>query len=420
MNWIRWFFSQPVSAYLLSAVAACTVGGRAPAQAPVRVTLNGTSVRIEGYRVREYSSSTASYEPLREMAVDAAYLPLPPSTASGLGLTQYADANGEVPIPAGYYPYYFNLAGPRSTRVYVREEHASTSQPTTFTTLNPVVHVNFLSGTPVLTNFPTQNAGIKVGHVSAYLNALEALDALEPWLGPTDQVITVAFRPYDTPTSASMQYSSATLHINCPEGPPWWGVAPDIDGVQAPRHLTVMAHEIAHYLTFLNWNSLGYPGWERFSEGLADFFGAYVAGTHLIGVGMPPQGSEPTLPRSVLNYVRYPPVWNQDPHLQGRILSGALWDTRLVLLAQGRLSGLPERRLRNVLALHPLDEPDYLLLLLEEDDDDGNLLNGTPHAYAYWVGFTRNHSIPWPTGVPIPNIARIQRLPPARQGHGPQ
>jgi hypothetical protein len=397
----------PVHRFLLLVFAGpLTIAAHVRAQAPLVVTRQGSAIHFEAWRFEE--GAGGSYAPLVDMKTVAFYSPIPPATTPFFQ-TQWTDGFGNLAIPPNYEPTQILVAGPESHEVRVFEWRENSATPGTYTQGNPLTTVRFLGGQILLE--PHMFGGLTAGHLNAFLHAHEASLELESYFTSAPEVIQVGFWPVYSTEIAAFLHAETELRIYCPPRAYALGIAPDTDAVGAPKHATVIAHELAHFHLARVWPALATNPFDvgpmrRFSEALSDFYASVVAGTAIIGANL----SGASLPRHLTSGVRYPPDPSTNVYHQSLILSGALHDTRRAFLPGSGASPV-ELRIPQVLATHPQDERDFLVELLRLDDIDGNLANGTPHAWQYWFGFEREHSIPWPTGVARPYIVRLWRAP---------
>ena len=162
------------------------------------------------------------------------------------------------------------------------------------------------------------------------------------------------------------------------------------------RIADIVFHEFGHSMHF---HSI-LPGMGAFdiplSEGLADFNAADMTEDPGIGRGfyfdatpvrdIDPPGVEKAWPADA----------DQDPHLAGEIVSGALWDLRKALIAQfGHDAGvLVTRQIFTGIMQRAADIPSSYMAALIADDDDGDLGNGTPHGCAIARAFGPHGLVP--------------------------
>ena len=127
------------------------------------------------------------------------------------------------------------------------------------------------------------------------------------------------------------------------------------------------------------------------SEGTADINANMLRDDPLIGIGFFKNAGLGTI-RNSDNTLQYPKDQQGEIHLDGQILTGAVWDMRksIGLDASRRLThfckyGTPDG------ATNGAAFADYLLEILVADDDDGNLANGTPHGNAIIAAFVKHN-----------------------------
>ncbi len=155
----------------------------------------------------------------------------------------------------------------------------------------------------------------------------------------------------------------------------------------------VVFHEYGHLVTMYAY----LPEWPPMvlHEAFSDYFAATIRDTSIIGDGF---WGPDTYLRNLENDMTWPVSDRcaEDPHCEGMLLGGALWDMRSALIDQ-----IPDRSEAIALAdslFHymrygwPMDFGACLVQLLLQDDDDGDLTNGTPHLEAIAEGF-ENHNI---------------------------
>ena len=122
-------------------------------------------------------------------------------------------------------------------------------------------------------------------------------------------------------------------------------------------------------------------------EGLSDYFAATMTGDPAVGVGWhKTSGALRNIDPSIEL------VWPDDiggPHTSGRIISGALWDLRKLLVAEhGPASGVAlTDHLFYQAMRRSVDIPTTYFEVLVADDDDGDLDNGTPNVCAIDAAF---------------------------------
>ncbi|MBK8230136.1 MAG: immune inhibitor A [Candidatus Eisenbacteria bacterium] len=148
------------------------------------------------------------------------------------------------------------------------------------------------------------------------------------------------------------------------------------------RIADVVYHEYAHAVTQFCFAPFLIP--PDLNEGLSDYFAATLTGRPEIGLNF--RG-----PGSFLREIDTDRVWpadqSRDPHLQGLIVAGALWDLRAAVGAE-----VADRLAHYARYGAAQDMHAYLLDLLLVDDDNGDLLDGSPH-FAEIVNAFRAHGL---------------------------
>jgi Zn-dependent metalloprotease len=178
--------------------------------------------------------------------------------------------------------------------------------------------------------------------------------------------------------------------------------------------IEVVAHEYGHGINQKLYQSQGQTNGMingSLNEGLADVNPCLMLDTPAMGVGF--FNSNPL--RNLDNTRRYPDDVDQDIHITGLIVGGAVWDMRESI-------GLTlARNLSHYAKYDTPNDPDvgtvftqYLVAILAEDDNDANLANGTPNAVPIVTAF-RIHGIPSSIFVfnhqPIVNATSNQLIP---------
>jgi cysteine-rich repeat protein len=128
---------------------------------------------------------------------------------------------------------------------------------------------------------------------------------------------------------------------------------------------------------------------QQLSEGLADWFAADLNEDPQVGRGLH-YTSDPQ--RDIDPYgreLRWPDDVDDDPHVTGLIISGALWDLRTELVRElGHDAGVAQTEaIFAGILQRAVDIPSSYTAALIADDDDGNLANGTPHFCAIQHAF---------------------------------
>ncbi len=162
------------------------------------------------------------------------------------------------------------------------------------------------------------------------------------------------------------------------------------------RLADVVFHEFGHCVHF---NSI-IPGMglfeARLSEGLADFNAANINEDSGVGRGI----YYTDAPLRDIDPIGYERVWpedaDEDPHITGEIISGALWDLRKELISElGHDAGVSATEQVFVGVMQRAsDVPTSYMPALIADDDDGDLGNGTPHFCAIQRAFGRHGLAP--------------------------
>ncbi|CAN5879334.1 hypothetical protein BH11MYX2_BH11MYX2_21080 [soil metagenome] len=224
--------------------------------------------------------------------------------------------------------------------------------------------------------------------VSAYINARIAKDharemvpAVTAW---ANQQLVVSVN--ETGTSCNANAADDGLHF--------FRATPQCENTA--RIADVVFHETGH-LVHANAIIAGAGIYSApMSEGLADFFAVTITGDHRIGIGyalderpvrdIDPENDERTAPGDLV----------PEPHLNGLVISGALWDLRTLLIAaHGEADGNARvyRIFASIAARAPNIQSTYLPALVG-NDDDGNLDNGTPDQCLIDRAFSRHGLAP--------------------------
>jgi Zn-dependent metalloprotease len=157
----------------------------------------------------------------------------------------------------------------------------------------------------------------------------------------------------------------------------------------------VIYHEYGHGITHLQYEAggSGDPN-GAMHEGFSDFIAGLITDQPLIGRGFYGPGSHL---RTIDNDNRYPDDWIGESHNDGLIISGALWDLKLML--DDDRPGYVDTLWHFAKYGYSTNFDDYFWDVLAVDDDDGDLDNGTPHSYEIFYSFGELHGIG--PGVPI-------------------
>ena len=153
--------------------------------------------------------------------------------------------------------------------------------------------------------------------------------------------------------------------------------------VAAARIADIVYHEYGHAIATQIYRPFRIP--RDMDEAWSDYFAATIGDSPLIGRGF--LGVPGTFVRELETDLVWPEDNNVDPHLQGLILAGALWDLRERLGAEATD---PLFHFARYGLAESFD--DYMLDLLRYDDDDGDLTNGTPNFHDI-IGAFRPHGI---------------------------
>lgn len=148
----------------------------------------------------------------------------------------------------------------------------------------------------------------------------------------------------------------------------------------------VVYHEYGHGITDLQYRPAAANG--AMHEGFSDYVACTITDQPHVGLGFNGPG---TYLRNLDNDNRYPDDWTGEPHNDGLIIGGALWDTRLIL--SNYPMGYNDTLWHFARELTPTNFEEYFWAFLTVDDDDGNINNGTPHAGTIFHTFGDLHGI---------------------------
>jgi hypothetical protein len=158
---------------------------------------------------------------------------------------------------------------------------------------------------------------------------------------------------------------------------------------------TVLYHEYGHSINMLLYQELGQAEGminRAAHEGLADITGALMVDDSRVGAGAFKNDPNRII-RNCKNNYKYPDDIQGEPHHDGQILAGALWDIREYTdletarnLAHFARYGLPDDTDVGICY------SEWLFEVIIADDDDGDLTNGTPHLDEIIKAFD-NHNI---------------------------
>ncbi len=141
----------------------------------------------------------------------------------------------------------------------------------------------------------------------------------------------------------------------------------------------VIYHEYGHGISDFQYRPYSPSGAQH--EGWSDYIAATITNQPLIGRGFFGEGSHL---RTVDNSNRYPEDWSGEPHNDGLIIAGALWDLREAL--DPRLTYC-DSLFHFARYFHSTNFEDYLIDILTVDDDDDDLFNGTPNSPIIYQAF---------------------------------
>ena len=153
---------------------------------------------------------------------------------------------------------------------------------------------------------------------------------------------------------------------------------------------SIIHHEYGHHLV-----ASGGSGQGQYGEGMSDVCSVLILDDHVLAWGF--FGDCNSGLRDALNNIQYP--CSEAIHYCGQLLSGCVWDTRVVLAgtdpdnAIAILSFLAV----NAVPLHSGTQitPQITIDFLTLDDDDADIYNGTPHYFEINAGFS-NHNMAAP------------------------
>lgn len=148
----------------------------------------------------------------------------------------------------------------------------------------------------------------------------------------------------------------------------------------------VVYHEFGHGFHFNNI----IPGVGSFdeavSEGFSDFMSSSITNDSKMSPGFSTDGG---ILRDIEPDRSWPDDQDEDPHITGLIVGGALWDLRKIFIAQmGEETGSKVMdRLFGGILKYTSDVPSLYESAILADDDNGNLDDGTPHGCAIEAAF---------------------------------
>jgi len=151
----------------------------------------------------------------------------------------------------------------------------------------------------------------------------------------------------------------------------------------------VVYHEYGHGITNLQYSAGGHNDPNgAMHEGFSDFIAGLITDQPLIGRGF--YGPNTHL-RNLDNDNRFPEDWGGEPHNDGLIIGGALWDLKLLL--DDERPNYVDTLWQYAKYGYSGDFIGYFWDMLVVDDDDGDIDNGTPHAYEIFYAFGDLHGI---------------------------
>jgi hypothetical protein len=237
--------------------------------------------------------------------------------------------------------------------------------------LTPVATIAVDSDTGGAVSPSLDNGNSLIQDRDAYFWAMRSHD----WIQGLDPSFTLL--DYEMPIATDLQNSACNAF--------WNGLGitffPSGNGCSnTARMPSVVIHEYGHGITDLQYRPFQPSG--AMHEGFSDYVAATMLNDPRIGVGFFGPG---TVLRSVANSRRTPEDLVGEPHADGLILAGALWDVRTFLgtvLADSLWH----------YARYGLSDTydDYFFDYLLVDDDDGNVYNGTPHFNQIAAAFERH------------------------------
>lgn len=145
------------------------------------------------------------------------------------------------------------------------------------------------------------------------------------------------------------------------------------------------------------------------SEGMGDYLAATMTDDPAMGRGFFDGNTDPLRHVDPSGYeYAYPRDMDEDPHVSGLIIAGALWDTRKALIAAlGETAG--KRKADDffyVILQRASEIPATYVEVLAADDDDGDLVNGTPNKCLIDQAFAPHGLVDPAIGLGIENPVR--------------
>ena len=227
------------------------------------------------------------------------------------------------------------------------------------------------------------------GQLKLYTNPFNQFDLMDYYDRPMWAIVRNYHFP-DTCSYLNTYYNARTGDIFFGRGILGECRNPSLDNdVIFHEYGHAIVHHVQAMLISRTWQ------WDAMHEGFADYWAAIMNDDPLIGEGV---SSDPSLWRNLENNLRYPDDFIYEPHHDGQIISGALWDLREDL-GGTFTDGLFFEALFGI----PMYFSDYLDQILIADDlfyGDADPSNGTPHEDDILHAFSDNHGItPSPGGV---------------------
>lgn len=144
------------------------------------------------------------------------------------------------------------------------------------------------------------------------------------------------------------------------------------------------------------------------SEGVSDYLSATITDDPKLAVGFFLGDNTPLRHLDDKDW-KWPDDIDQDPHLTGIIIAGALWDLRKALVQdQGQAGVQVADRLYYESISRAVDIPSMYFEAIAADDDDGNLDNGTPNECLINQAFALHGLYKLSADVSAPDVAQPQ------------
>ncbi|MBC7771933.1 MAG: hypothetical protein H7210_05520, partial [Pyrinomonadaceae bacterium] len=304
--------------------------------------------------------------------------PLPYARVTMGSTTVYADAEGNFTMPTNG-PGPFTLGATVIGR-YFRILNSATTLETLSAVVTPPDAADFLFNAPNTSEFrrAEMNAFVNINHTR---DIVVAANPAYPTIG-TQHDFSVFVN--EAGSCNAFYMNNAVRFFRAGSGCANMTVA------------TVVAHEYGHHVV-----QMGGSGQGAYGEGMGDVMGVLLSDDPLSGAGV--FGNCTQGGRSAANTIRYP--CSGQAHFCGGLISGAVWDTRVALVAAGvaEYRQVLNNLAVNAVLLHTGTSilPDITIDYLALDDDDGNLQNGTPHYPQIASGFGTVHNLVAPVVAPI-------------------